>query len=117
METNWQTKKLGEACEMINRGVSPKYTDAEGICVLNQKCIRDHKINFNLSRLHDFKNKKISSDKFIQIGDVLINSTGTGTLGRVAQVMQLPFEATVDSHITIVRPKKTCFICHSLVML
>lgn len=105
----WQTKKLGEICEMINRGISPKYTPIDGICVLNQKCIREHKINFDLSRLHDFNNKRVSSDKFIQIGDVLVNSTGTGTLGRVAQVKELPFEATVDSHVTIVRPIKNMF--------
>jgi len=109
MSNNWQTKKLGEICEMINRGISPKYTTIGGVCVLNQKCIRDHKINFDLSRLHDFNNKRVSSDKFIQIGDVLVNSTGTGTLGRVASVKELPFEATVDSHVTIVRPIKNMF--------
>jgi type I restriction enzyme S subunit len=108
-DNGWQTRKLGEICEMINRGISPKYTTTDGVCVLNQKCIRDHKINFELSRLHDFGSKKVSDDKFIQIGDVLINSTGTGTLGRVAQVKELPFNATVDSHVTIVRPIKNMF--------
>ena len=109
MKTNWYTKKLGEICELINRGISPKYTNLEGICVLNQKCIRDHKIDFDLSRLHDLKNKKVSDDKFIQKGDVLVNSTGTGALGRVAQVKELPFKATVDSHVTIIRPVKNTF--------
>lgn len=109
MKTNWQTKKLGEVCEMINRGVSPKYIETDGLCVLNQKCIRDHEINFDLSRLHDYKNKKVSSDRLIQIGDVLVNSTGTGTLGRVAQVRELSVRATVDSHITIIRPIKNMF--------
>lgn len=33
-----------------------------------------------------------------------MNSTGAGTLGRVAQVGELPEPATVDSHVTIVRP-------------
>jgi type I restriction enzyme S subunit len=35
---------------------------------------------------------------------VLINSTGTGTLGRVAQCWEHLEGATVDTHITIVRP-------------
>lgn len=40
------------------------------------------------------------------MGDVLVNSTGTGTLGRVAQVRETPDEpTTVDTHVTIVRPK------------
>jgi type I restriction enzyme S subunit len=106
---DWEEKRLGEVCEMINRGVSPKYAESKGLCVLNQKCIRDHKINFGLARLHDFKNKKVSIDKYIQIGDVLVNSTGTGTLGRVAQVKELPTKATTDSHVTIVRPIKNMF--------
>lgn len=105
----WEEKKLGEVCEMINRGISPKYVESDGVCVLNQKCIRDHKINFELSRLHDLKNKKVSEDRFIQIGDVLVNSTGTGTLGRVAQVEELLTQTTVDSHVTIVRPIKGKF--------
>lgn len=105
----WKIKKLGEVCEIINRGISPKYVDSEGICVLNQKCIREHRINFSLSRIHDIKNKEIRVEKFIQIGDVLVNSTGTGTLGRVAQVKNLLFPATVDSHLTIVRPIKNIF--------
>ncbi len=85
------------------------YTLSDGISVLNQKCVRGHKINFDLARVHDIKAKKISHEKIIQVGDVLVNSTGTGTLGRVAQVKELPFEATVDSHITIVRPIKNIF--------
>ncbi|WP_319653504.1 restriction endonuclease subunit S [Acidithiobacillus ferridurans] len=44
------------------------------------------------------------------MGDVLVNSTGTGTLGRVAQVRDEPHEpTTVDSHVTIVRPKDGLF--------
>ena len=38
-------------------------------------------------------------------GDVLVNSTGVGTLGRVAQLRTATEEpATVDTHVTIVRP-------------
>jgi type I restriction enzyme, S subunit len=35
-----------------------------------------------------------------------VNSTGVGTLGRVAQVVTLPEKMTVDSHVTILRPNK-----------
>lgn len=106
---DWEENILGDVCEMINRGVSPKYIESKGLIILNQKCIRDHKINFDLARVHDFKNKKVNIDKYIQIGDVLVNSTGTGTLGRVAQVRELSIEATTDSHITIIRPIKSLF--------
>jgi type I restriction enzyme S subunit len=52
----------------------------------------------------------VSADKLVRVGDVLVNSTGTGTLGRVAQVRDEPHEpTTVDSHVTIVRPKDGLF--------
>ena len=81
-----------------------------GICVLNQKCVRDHTVNYELSRRHNSKTKVVSKERFVRVGDVLVNSTGTGTLGRVAQVREEPDEpTTVDSHVTIVRPKPGMF--------
>ncbi|MGV0952921.1 MAG: restriction endonuclease subunit S [Fluviibacter sp.] len=105
MKAGWQTNKLGEVCSFLNRGISPKYLKTGGICVLNQKCIRDHKVNFDLARRHDLSAKSVSAERLVEFGDVLINSTGTGTLGRVAQLRQTPNEpTTVDSHVTIARP-------------
>lgn len=102
---DWRTTSLGEVCSLINRGISPKYLESGGICVLNQRCIRNHEIDWTPSRRHDDQNKRVASDRHLQVGDGLINSTGTGTLGRVAQVHELLEEpATVDSHVTIVRP-------------
>lgn len=110
MKAGWQQHKLGEVCLFLNRGTSPKYLDEGGICVLNQKCIRDHAINYEPSRRHDAKTKIVSTERFVHLGDVLVNSTGTGTLGRVAQVRKEPEEpTTVDSHVTIVRPKPGMF--------
>jgi type I restriction enzyme, S subunit len=108
MKHGWEIKKLGEVCEWINRGISPKYITGKGLMVLNQKCIRNHRINFDPARIHDNKLKSVDSARLVQIGDVLVNSTGTGTLGRVAQVKHAA-KATVDSHITIVRPLKDTF--------
>lgn len=106
---NWQTKKLGEVCEYISRGVSPKYINEGGILVLNQKCIRNHKVDYAFARMHNVDCRKIDSKKIIKDGDVLINSTGVGTLGRVAQVKNINNVVTVDSHVTIVRPVKDLF--------
>jgi len=106
----WEVKRLGEVCNLIARGVAPKYTETDGICVLNQKCIRDHAINYQLARRHDASVKRVSPDRFLQVADVLIYSTGTGTLGRVAQVREEPAEpTTVDTHVTIIRPQARRF--------
>ncbi|WP_429182497.1 restriction endonuclease subunit S [Aeromonas rivipollensis] len=110
MKAGWKLATLGDVCDLINRGISPKYLEKGGVCVLNQKCIRDHVINYDLARRHDVTVKKVNEERFIHVGDVLVNSTGTGTLGRVAQIRQEPKDpTTVDSHVTIVRPKSNIF--------
>ena len=98
--------ELEKLSTYISRGLQPKYTDKSKTLVINQRCIRDNQINFEVSRYHDQNIKKVSDDKKIQIGDILINSTGVGTLGRVAQVTELPTssDVTVDTHVTIFRP-------------
>lgn len=99
--------KLGEICEIITRGISPKYDDESNIRVLNQRCIRANKVDVNFARGHDESLKSVSSEKTLKPGDGLINSTGVGTLGRTA-IFSLDDgkKYTVDSHVTICRPKK-----------
>ena len=110
MTTGWETRRLGDVCSFLNRGVSPKYIEAGGIVVLNQRCIRDHRVSFDVARRHDITAKAVHNDRLLRPGDVLVNSTGTGTLGRVAQLRAPPTEpTTVDSHITIVRPNLGLF--------
>lgn len=110
MKSGWRTSTLGEVCDLINRGIAPAYVETGECLVLNQKCVRDHAVNFALGRRHDTAKKRVPADRFVQAGDGLINSTGTGTLGRVAQIRGTPPEhTTVDTHVTIVRPKVDIF--------
>ena len=110
MKAGWEIKTLGEVCDFLNRGISPKYVEQGGVYVLNQKCVRNHRISYEQARRHDTSIKSVSAERFIQLGDVLVNSTGTGTLGRVAQIRDEPLEpTTVDSHVTIVRPRQNKF--------
>jgi len=98
----WAVSALGEVCSYLTRGISPKYIDLGGVSVLNQKCIRDFSIDFSKSRRHDVAQKTIDG-RALELGDVLVNSTGVGTLGRVAQVRRLAETTIVDSHVTVVR--------------
>ena len=103
----WSRSTLGDVCDLIKRGIAPTYTEEGGVCVLNQKCIRGHEINFAVARRHDTVKKTVSSEKIVLPGDVLVNSTGVGTLGRVAQArVPTAKPTTVDTHITIVRPRQ-----------
>jgi type I restriction enzyme S subunit len=98
----WHPSTLGEQCAYLNRGISPKYIDEGGVLVLNQKCIRDFSVDPSKGRRHDPSQRNVSG-RDLQQGDVLVNSTGVGTLGRVAQVLRLDEPTIVDSHVTVVR--------------
>ncbi|BEL73546.1 MULTISPECIES: restriction endonuclease subunit S [Serratia] len=99
----WEVSDIKSSVSELRRGISPKYTDdADGIMVINQKCIRNHTINFSLSRRHDGKKRSISGRE-LQVGDVLVNSTGVGTLGRLAPVRYKSEILIADSHVTVVR--------------
>jgi len=99
-------KTVGELSTYLKRGIPPKYCDENGLTVINQRCIRDQVLTLDDSRLHDLEKKSVNEEKYVQKYDVLVNSTGVGTLGRVAQV-ESDLEATVDTHVTIVRPNDT----------
>lgn len=98
----WALKVVGDVTSYINRGLAPKYDETSSGMVINQKCIRNQRLSLRLARK---QSKAVPVDKVVRTGDILINSTGVGTLGRVAQVEQVPQGLTADSHVTIVRPR------------
>lgn len=98
----WDVRPLRDLAEYLSRGIGPAYIESGGVCVLNQKCIRDQHIDFSKARRHD-QSKKPADGRLLRRLDVLVNSTGVGTLGRAAQLWHLPEPAIVDSHVTVVR--------------
>lgn len=102
----WEVKTLKEVTTELRRGISPKYTEVGGVRVLNQKCIRNHEIDFSLARRNDITQKKVDG-RLLRPYDMLVNSTGTGTLGRVSNVIALDEDTVVDSHITVLRANES----------
>jgi type I restriction enzyme S subunit len=100
--TSWTVRQLGEVSSYLSRGISPSYIEDGGVLVLNQKCIRNGEVDTSKGRRHDSSKRSIDG-RTLQFGDILVNSTGVGTLGRVAQFLQVNDEAIVDSHVTVVR--------------
>ena len=96
----WEVKTLGDMSSYINRGITPRYDEEGDSVVINQKCIRDQRLSIEPARR---QSKVIPSEKQVCFGDVLINSTGVGTLGRVAQIYENLEHCTVDTHVTIAR--------------
>ncbi|WP_203429431.1 restriction endonuclease subunit S [Rhizobium sp. BG4] len=97
----WREAEVASVVTLLKRGIAPSYCD-DGVLVINQKCIRGKAVNFTLARRHDVA-KRAPKERALEKDDVLVNSTGVGTLGRVATVRGLKEAATVDSHVTICR--------------
>jgi len=92
-------KRLGDQLIFNSRGKQPAYAD-EGLPVINSKHVLRNEV-----RLDD-ENRKAAFDDdslLIQSGDVLINGTGVGTIGRTAAYLH-ESPALPDNHVTILRP-------------
>ena len=100
--SGWQCSPLADRAIYLSRGISPVYCEEGGVLVLNQKCVRDSRISFEKARRHDTTRKQIIGRE-VRRFDALVNSTGVGTLGRVAMMPICQEEVVVDSHVTVVR--------------
>lgn len=97
--------QLSAATVSIARGVAPKYADEDldAALVINQKCIRDGWVSLAPSRrMHD---RTVKPEKRASAGDILVNSTGTGTLGRIARWHA--GEIFVDGHVSVVKADRS----------
>ena len=100
LPAGWRIGTLGEVANLIVAGTIPIYDDSSNKLVLGQKCIHDHRVDLIPARRHTPK----ASCLYLQAGDILINSTGDGTLGRVAQYWGIDKELAFDSNMTLLRP-------------
>lgn len=97
-------KNLDEIVVTNTRGLSPKYAE-KGIPVINQSCIRNNIIQEDKIQFHDLS-KSIKNEYFYEPYDILINSMGVGTLGRMSQIGDLKKQYLIHSCITIIRAKE-----------
>ena len=94
----------------IFRGKSPKYQEGSNAFMLNQKCNRWNNIDLSYVKTVD-ENwfKSINKNFFTKEGDIIINSTGEGTIGRASYITK-EFEGLLyDSHILLLRLDKEIF--------
>ena len=96
----WKVGILDELCSFISRGLTPKYDESSEELILGQTCVRNNIVTLNNARNHRPKTK---NEKWVRQWDVLINSTGIGSLGRVGIVYLNMDNVAIDSHITVVR--------------
>ena len=108
--SSWKWCKLGEVCIFLSRGKSPKYLDEDRqYPVFAQKCnLKEGGISLAQARFLDpMTINKWDEVYKLRTGDVLVNSTGTGTVGRTRLFNEsclgnYPF-VVPDSHVSVVR--------------
>jgi type I restriction enzyme, S subunit len=86
------------------RGKSPRYDNKGSKIILNQKCNRWNNIQVEFAkRVNDKWLESLDKEMFTREGDILINSTGEGTIGRASYVSK-DFEGFMfDSHVLLLR--------------
>ncbi|MBV4175980.1 N-6 DNA methylase [Segatella copri] len=101
-DEKFEMKALATIATFIQRGKNPVYGE-EGIQVIKSGQARGG-IEFDFSKVYFATNYDSEDKRILKKGDILINSTGVGTAGRVT-LFDLNGKYAVDNHITILRTK------------
>ncbi|CDB01371.1 type I restriction-modification system S subunit family protein [Lachnospiraceae bacterium CAG:215] len=107
---SWEWVRLKNLVKKeIRRGKSPKYTVSSNIQVFAQKCnVKTGGIDMTLAKyLDDTVFPKYPEEECMRDNDIVVNSTGNGTLGRIGMFHdsdRINENIIVpDSHVTVIR--------------
>ena len=107
---SWEWCRLSQlTTKDIKRGKSPKYSETGSVYVFAQKCnVKAGGINLKLAKHIDMSTlDKYPESEYLVDGDIVINSTGNGTLGRIGIFRDFDridnCIIVPDSHVTVVR--------------
>ena len=102
-DASWPIRTIGEMTTLLRRGTAPIYVDDSNVMAIGQRCVTDADFDGSRSRPHSaHATARVVTP---EIGDVLINSTGTGTIGRSVIFRDDTRKYIVDGHVTVARPR------------
>lgn len=101
----WEICDIESIASYLKRGKTPEYVITSDVKIVNQKCIYWRRFEKENCKFHKI-NKNIEN-YLLKNGDILINSTGTGTLGRAVVMKNIENEMYVaDGHVTVMKVYK-----------
>lgn len=105
---SWSWSPLKFATTYLNRGTAPDYIDDGPIRAISQAANQASGLDWQRTRFHDYNGDPRRLKGYLLPGDVLVNSTGNGTLGRVGYFTEGPdgIPCVADGHVTVARANK-----------
>lgn len=103
---SWVWTRVGEVARYAQRGKSPTYADVSPYSAVSQKCVRWSGFDSTLARPYAPKAfEALPQERILSAGDILWNSTGTGTVGRSTVLPDSGDYSAMaaDSHVTVIR--------------
>lgn len=102
---DWKWLPLKFTTKFLNRGTAPDYVDDGPVRAVGQAANQAVGLDWTRTRFHSDNGAARQLKGYLFHGDVLINSTGTGTLGRVGYFAGGPDSrpCIADGHITVAR--------------
>lgn len=103
-----KTLPISKVCSSFGRGKSPSYVSHSAVKVINQACIYWDGLRLQNVKYQD--EAKFKNSNRLTAGAVLLNATGTGTLGRSYVFEETDGIFTADSHVAVFYPNENILL-------